>query len=161
MYKTKLNKILNLIESIKNDINLPIISDFLEWFYEKLNINFNKNKLDLKLNKWDIIFVNLWRNIGSELNKTRPCIVYSCKKANFWDTILIIPLKSYKWKINNEFNLFLEKSNNYWLDKNSIADFSAIRQVSKKRVNKRIWRLEKRILLDIDNKVLNIFWIKK
>lgn len=43
MYKTKLNKILNLIEKIKNDITLPIISDFLEWFYEKIDINFNKN----------------------------------------------------------------------------------------------------------------------
>ncbi len=39
MYKTKLNKIWNLIDKIKNNINLPIISDFLEWFYEKLNIN--------------------------------------------------------------------------------------------------------------------------
>ena len=36
MYKTKLNKIWNLIDKIKNNINLPIISDFLEWFYEKL-----------------------------------------------------------------------------------------------------------------------------
>jgi hypothetical protein len=41
MYQTKLNKISNLIEKIKNDINLPIISDFLEWFYEKLDLNFN------------------------------------------------------------------------------------------------------------------------
>lgn len=30
MYKTKLNKIWNLIESIKNDITLPIISEYLE-----------------------------------------------------------------------------------------------------------------------------------
>ncbi|MDP2396623.1 MAG: hypothetical protein Q8S84_00170 [bacterium] len=51
MYKTKLNRILNLIENIKNDINLPIITEFLEWFLEKIDIHFNKNTPDLKLNK--------------------------------------------------------------------------------------------------------------
>jgi hypothetical protein len=45
MYKTKLNKLWNLIDKFKNDITLPIISDFLEWFYEKLNILWiTKNK---------------------------------------------------------------------------------------------------------------------
>jgi len=75
MWKNKLNKIWNLIDKIKNDINLPIISDFLEWFYEIIEINFNKKIPSLKLNKWDIYFVKLWQNIWSELNKNRPCIV--------------------------------------------------------------------------------------
>lgn len=69
MYKNKLNKIWNLIDKIKNEINLPIISEFLEWFYEKINIHFNKKTPNLKLNKWDIYFVNLWKNIWSELDK--------------------------------------------------------------------------------------------
>jgi hypothetical protein len=42
MYKTKLNKIEKFIDKIKNSINIPLISDFLEWFYEKLELNFNK-----------------------------------------------------------------------------------------------------------------------
>ncbi len=40
MYKNKLNKILDLI---KNDLNSNIISNFLEWFYNKMNIEFKKN----------------------------------------------------------------------------------------------------------------------
>jgi len=51
MYKNKLNKILNLIDKVKTDINLPIISDFLDWFYEIIEINFDKKIPDLKLNK--------------------------------------------------------------------------------------------------------------
>ncbi|MDP2395971.1 MAG: hypothetical protein Q8S84_03570 [bacterium] len=51
MYKTKLNRILNLIENIKNDINLPIISDFLEWFFEKIDIHFNNSENNLIINK--------------------------------------------------------------------------------------------------------------
>ncbi len=161
MHIKKLNKIWNLIENIKNDINLPIISDFLDWFYEKLNINFNKNYLNLKLNKWDIVFVNLWKNIGSELNKNRPCVVYSLKKANFWGTVVVLPLKTYKWKFNKSFNVLLKLEDVDWLFKDSIIDILAIRQISKKRINKRIWRLKDDILLEIDEKVSNNFWIKK
>lgn len=160
MHKTKLNKIWNIIESIKNDISLPIISDFLEWFYEKLDIHFNKNDLNLKLNKWDIVFVNLWKNIWSELNKTRPCIVYSDKKANFWNTVIILPLKSYKWKIVKDFNVFVDKKEILWLEKSSIVDLSSMRQISKKRINKKIWKVWKDILKEIDYKILNLFWIK-
>lgn len=161
MHIKKLNKIGSLIENIKNDINMSIISDFLDWFYEKLCINFNKNCLSLKLNKWDIVFVNLWKNIGSEFNKNRPCLVYSLKKANFWDTVVVLPLKTYKWKLNNSFNVLLKLEDVDWLFKDSIVDILAIRQISKKRINKRIWKLKDYILLEIDEKVLNNFWIKK
>jgi len=51
MYKVKIDNLSHLINKIKNDINLPIISEFLEWFYEKINIHFNKKSPDLKLNK--------------------------------------------------------------------------------------------------------------
>ncbi len=160
MYKTKLNKIWNLIDKIKDDINLPIISDFLEWFYDKIEMNFEKNDLNLKLSKWDIVFVKLWKNIWSELNKTRPCIVYSVKSANFWNTVVILPLKSYKWKISSDFNVFLNKSDELWLEKDSIVDLWWIRQVSKKRINKRIWKVQKELLNEIDFKILWLFWIK-
>ena len=46
MYKTKINKIQDFIEKIKNDITLPIISDFLEWFFEKLNLHFWNSNIE-------------------------------------------------------------------------------------------------------------------
>ena len=92
--KNKLDKILVLIEKIKNNKNLGVISDFLEWFYEKLNLNFNIKRVGLWFNKWDIYFINLWKNIWSELNKIRPCLIFSNFFVNKWNTIIVIPLKS-------------------------------------------------------------------
>jgi hypothetical protein len=51
MYKKKLNSILNLIEEIKSDLNLNIISEFLDWFYQKLELHFNINTKKSKYNK--------------------------------------------------------------------------------------------------------------
>jgi len=160
MYKNKLNKIWNLIDKIKNDINLPIISDFLEWFHELLNLNFNKNEPNLQLNKWDIYFVNLWKNIWSELNKIRPCIIYSNYFFNNWKTTVVIPLKSYKWKINKKVHILIywNKINNLKLD--SIVDLLSIRQVSKKRILLKRWFLSKKELEKIDKQILKIFEIK-
>ena len=161
MYKTKLNKIWNLIDKIKNDINLSIISDFLEWFYEKIILNFNKKEPKNIFKKWDIYFINLWKNIWSELNKNRPCIIYSWLKYNKWNTVIILPLKSYKWKTNYLFNIFIKatKENNLKLD--SIIDLSSIRQISKKRIKLKRWILEEKYLKEIDKKVLKLFQIKK
>jgi len=161
MYKNKLNKIWNLIDKIKTDITLPIISEFLEWFYEKLNFHFNKKEPKNILRKWDIYFVNLWKNVWSELNKNRPCIIYSWLKYNKWNTVIILPLKSYKGNTNYFFNVFIKatKYNNLKLD--SIIDLSWIRQISKKRINLKRWVIEEKYLKEIDKKVLKLFQIKK
>jgi len=161
MYKNKLNKIWNLIDKIKNEINLPIISDFLEWFYEKIEINFNTNISNLKLNKWDVYFVNLWKNIWTELNKNRPCIIYSSFYFNNWLDILIVPLKSYKWKINKNFNILFKKEEYSFLRKDSVVNFFWIRQISKKRIWRKIWFFNKKDLGRIDKKILKILDIKK
>ena len=159
MYKTKLNKIWNLIDKIKNDINLPIISDFLEWFYEKLNINFNKKNPNIKLQKWDIFYINLWKNIWSELNKIRPCIIYSKKFANNWKTTVIIPLKSYKWTFNKDLYILIKNDKINKLQLKSIIDITAIRQISKKRIRWYIWKLSSNDLYKIDKKIIKIYWI--
>ncbi len=161
MFKNKIIKITELIEKIKTDITVPLISEFLDWFYDVLNIHFNKKEPQLLLKKWNIYFVNLWKNIWSELNKTRPCVIYSIKKANFWNTVLIIPLKSYKWKKLNNFQIFLEKSEQTLLKEDSILDISWIRQISKKRILTKKWYLWKNIIDEIDFKILDIFGIKK
>ncbi len=162
MYKKKLNKIWNYIEKIKNDINLAIISDFLDWFLEKLEIHFwNKNNKLLKFNKWDIYFVKLWKNIWTELNKNRPCIIYSDFYFNNWNDLIIIPLKWYKWNLNKKIHIYLSKKNYWFLIKDSIIDLKWIKQVSKKRIWKKIWILDKDILSKIDKKIIKIFGIKK
>ena len=161
MFKQKINKIIELIWKIKTDITVPLISEFLDWFYDNLYIHFSKSEPNHKYRKWEIYFVNLWKNIWSELNKIRPCIIYSWRRFNGWNTIIIIPLKSYKWKINNSINLFIKatKENNLKLD--SVVDLLSIRQVSKKRVRLKKWNLEYRHLKRIDKYISKIFEIKK
>lgn len=161
MLKKNLNKILNLVENIQSDINSASISDYLEWFYKKIEINFNKKYSNFTPNKWEIYFINLWKNIWSELNKNRPCIVYSNYFFNNWDTILIIPLKSYKWTKHSSLNIFIKSSKNNWLSKDSISDLMWIRQISKKRIWKIIWKVDKILLDRIDKKLLKILNIKK
>jgi mRNA-degrading endonuclease toxin of MazEF toxin-antitoxin module len=162
MIKSKISILVSKIENIKNDITIPLISWFLDWFIETIELHFIKKSPNLIFKKWDIYFVNLWKNIWSELNKTRPCIVYSIKKANFWDTIIIIPIKSLKWKkIKNDFNIIITPSKENNLQKNSFCDISWLKQISKKRILNKIWNLEKLYLTEIDTKTSNIFWIKK
>jgi len=157
----KINRLKNFIEHLVNDVNLSIISSFLDWFMDKLELHFLKPAPDLVFEKWDIYFVDLWKNTGNELNKIRPCLVYSKKRYNFWWTILVLPLKSFKWSYKKDFSVFVSASVFNSLKKHSIADISSLRQISKKRVLNYIWRLEKEILCDIDEKLISILWLKK
>lgn len=162
MIRTKLNRLQNKLEEIKNSFTTPIISDYLDWFVELVDLHFCKEVNSSFFNKWDIYFVNLWKNIWSELNKTRPCIIYSKKFANFWDSVLIIPIKSYKDKqLLKDFHVFIVPTTDNKLTKDSYCDLSSIRQVSKKRINKKVWTLSENIIKEMDSKILKIFWIKK
>lgn len=51
MHTRKINRLKNLVESLKNDINDQFISHFLMWFHQKINIHFNKKTPDLKIKK--------------------------------------------------------------------------------------------------------------
>jgi len=158
----KINRLQNLVNQIKNDITIPILSDFLNWFYDKLNIHFNKKTPNLKYQKWDIYFVSLWNNIWSELNKNRPCVVYSKRSYNNKNWVVIIPLKSLKKKkIINKFQVKISKSKTNWLEKDSIVDIFYIKNLSTKRINKYIWKLEELYLEEIDKKIIKMFWLKK
>jgi mRNA-degrading endonuclease toxin of MazEF toxin-antitoxin module len=158
--KNKVEKINVFLEKIKNDINESLIWDFLDWFYEKLNLHFITENNDFYVQKWDIFYVNFWKNIGNELNKIRPALVYSKKFFNKGWTIIVIPLKSYKWLFRKDIYLFVEKSEMNQLKKDSIVDMSGIRQISKKRLKWYIWKMNQNELEKIDKRMKSIFWIK-
>jgi len=156
----KFEELKQLIDKIKKQESLvPLLSDFLDWFVEKLNIEFFNKNNSIVPKKWDIFYVNLWKNIGSELNKIRPCIVVSKRKFNAWWTVLIAPLRSYKWKDKKYFiKIEPDDINNLW--KVSLVDIFAIRQVDKKRLKQKIWKLSGENLYNVDTVLLKIFWIK-
>lgn len=49
----------------------------------------------MKINQYDIVLVNLEPTLGSEINKTRPCVVVSPDEMNHYlKTIVIVPITS-------------------------------------------------------------------
>ena len=80
---------------------------------------------------------------------------------NNWNITLIIPLKSYKWKLNNNFNTFIHHSKINHLKMDSISDLCWLKQISKKRIKWFIWNLEIEQMKKIDSKLSKILDIKK
>lgn len=166
MYKTKLNKILNIIEKFKNDITLPIISDFLEWFYEKINLNFNRKNVNKFLKKWEIWISKLWLNIWSEQNweiesnYTRPVLVIK----SFWvknDHIIVLPLTKYK---KPEYISFLIEKKIYDFLKydESFILLDQIKTISKKRlIWNPIWSISNKDFVLLQNKLNNLLFNEK
>jgi len=160
MIQEKINHIKKISEKYSNDITISLVSDFLNWFIEKLNLNFNSKSPNLKYKKWEVYFVNLWQNIWSELNKTRPCIIYSKKSFNSKNSVIIIPLKSFKWKIIDKFQIKIEKDEKNKLIKDSICDIFHIKNISTKRIWLKKWEINLEKIKQIDNKIIKMFDLK-
>jgi len=161
---TKLNKIQNLIEKIKNDITLPLISNFLDWFLEKLDIHFNKeNNYKWKISQYSIFIADLWQNIWYEISKRRPVLILSSTwYSSVWNDILIVwitDLYDENWNKKKiyDFDIVLNDYKKYWLNKESIIRLSTIRQIDKKRLIYRKWKLDRSFSKEIKNKFYNLF----
>lgn len=49
----------------------------------------------MKINQYDIVIINLEPTLGSEINKTRPCVVVSPDEMNHYiKKIVIVPITS-------------------------------------------------------------------
>lgn len=152
-----IKKFTDLIWLLENELNKETLINFLKWFNKKIIINFQHKIPDYFYpSKWEIYYVEMWMNIGSEINKTRPCIVYSNQKYNKWNTLLIIPIKWFYWKIDKKFQILISptEENNLW--KTSLATLMSINEISKKRIKWKLWNLEKIHLNEINQKLYKI-----
>lgn len=83
----------SLIEKLNNKINYKNIEDikYLKWCYDKLLLD-SSNIDILKLKPGCICWVNFGQNVGSELRKLRPAILWrSSSDKKMWT---VIPLSS-------------------------------------------------------------------
>jgi mRNA-degrading endonuclease toxin of MazEF toxin-antitoxin module len=156
----KIKNLSKLIDEVKNDINWSIISDFLEWFYKKINIHFNKKTPNLIPVIWSIYEVELWTNIWSELNKKRPCVIISKWNYNRWNTVTIVPLRSIKentrlWTLSFEIDI-----ENTGLEKKSYITVVNIKEISKKRIFNKIWKISKIDHIKLKKALTTFFDIK-
>jgi mRNA-degrading endonuclease toxin of MazEF toxin-antitoxin module len=137
------------MQSLKEAIGFLDENQKLEWesfvyrLKKKIKIHFKKIEGIFIPHKWEIYYVQLWKNISTELNKKRPCIVWSEKKYNAWWNLLILP---------SEIN---------WLTRKSIITITDIKSVSKKRFSGKIWNIEEKNKQIIDEKLQAILWLKK
>ena len=84
----------------------------------------------MELNQYEIVLVNLDPTIGSEIKKTRPCVIISPNEMNrVLQTIIIAPMTSKSKRYPTRVEI---KSNNTkgWI----VID--QIRTVDRKRINK-------------------------
>jgi mRNA interferase MazF len=91
----------------------------------------------MELKQYSIVLVNLDPTIGSEIKKTRPCVIISPNEINkFLKTIVVAPmttnLKRYPTRIEVKHN-----------DKKGMIAIDQIRTIDKSRILKRFDRLSK------------------
>ena len=142
-----MHKIIATLLSIQDRVG-QIIDSTNESFFEQL-VDWWKRMLDyytsirspqLIPNEWEIYDIDLWVGVGSELQKTRPCIIVSKNWFNKWDTVMIIPITSHKphkkiWIVS----VFISQELSNGLDNDSLIMIAKMREVSKSRIRSKRW----------------------
>ncbi len=120
----------------KQNIDYSVTEDYykyITWFEHKTNIQFHKNiKRNPGFLKWGIYYVEIGENIGSELHKLRPAIIFrkNISKKNPNDSsYIVIPITSKQRASRYYFNVAIMVNGivNY-------AKLNDIRRVSVKRI---------------------------
>jgi len=103
-----------------------------------------------EINRFDIVLVKLNPTVGSEIQKTRPCIIISPNEMNVLKTIIVAPMTS------KGFN-FIFRPKIKFEDKNGLVLLDQIRAVDKTRVVKKIGAVEKNKSKEISKMLTEIF----
>ncbi len=83
------------------------------------------------LNRFDIVLVKLNPTVGSEIQKTRPCIIISPNEMNRLKTVIIAPMTSKGFE-------FIFRPTINFENKNGLVLLDQIRAVDKTRIIKKI-----------------------
>lgn len=102
------------------------------------------------INRFDIYLVKLNPTIGSEIQKTRPCIIISPKEMNVLNTLIIAPMTSKGFDF-----IFRPKIN--FDGKNGLVLLDQIRTVDKSRFVKRIGVVDVEKSKEISSILVEIF----
>lgn len=105
----------------------------------------------MELNQYEIILVNLNPTLGSEINKTRPCVVISPNEMNkYLRTIIVAPMttasKNYPTRIEIKHN-----------DKIGWIVVDQIRTIDKSRVLKVLGRMTKPEIKELKSVIKETF----
>lgn len=105
-----------------------------------------------QIDRFDVYLVKLNPTKGSEINKTRPCIIVSPNEMQLLNTVLIAPMTSKGFELP-----FRVKIN--FQGKNGLVVLDQIRAVDKSRLIKKIGSIDTEKRLEISNILVEMFRI--
>lgn len=95
------------------------------------------------MNQYELVIVNLDPTIGSEIKKTRPCLIVSPNEMNSTlNTVIIVPITSNKKKYPTRIKINKSKI------KGMIA-IDQIRTIDKKRITKSLGQIQTKTILEV------------
>jgi len=105
----------------------------------------------MNVQQFEVFIVNLDPTIGSEIKKTRPCVIISPDEMNkYLDTVVIAPITSQSKKYPTRIKIDLEGNDNWVV-------IDQIRTIDKSRLTKRITSLDKKEIAAIKNVIKETF----
>ncbi|WP_312207106.1 type II toxin-antitoxin system PemK/MazF family toxin [Epilithonimonas hominis] len=105
----------------------------------------------MKISQYEIVLVNLDPTVGSEIKKTRPCVVISPNEMNkFLNTIIIAPMTS----SSRPYPTRVEVQTN---NKKGWVVIDQIRTVDRKRITKIFGKLSLNEIVEIKNVLKETF----
>ncbi len=102
------------------------------------------------IKRYDIYLVKLNPTIGSEIQKTRPCIIISPNEMNVLKTVIIAPMTSKGFEF-----IFRPKIN--FENKDGLVLLDQIRAVDKSRLVKKIGKVDKKTSKEISMTLVEMF----
>jgi len=102
------------------------------------------------INRFDIVLVKLNPTIGSEIQKTRPCIVISPNEMNVLKTVIVAPMT------NKGFDFIFRPKINFE-NKDGLVLLDQIRTIDKTRIIKKIGKVDKTISQVISKTLVEMF----
>ena len=104
--------------------------------------------VDIK--RYEIYLVQLNPTVGSEIQKTRPCIVVSPNEINILKTVIVVPMTSKGFDFVFRPKIKFEK-------KDGLVLLDQIRTVDKKRLIKKLGDVDKNTSQSISNMLVQMF----
>jgi len=103
-----------------------------------------------KINRFDIVLVKLNPTVGSEIQKTRPCIIISPNEMNVLKTVIVAPMTSKGFD-------FIFRPKIKFKNKNGLVLLDQLRAVDKSRIVKIIGAVEKNKSKEISQMLTDMF----
>jgi len=105
----------------------------------------------MNVQQYEVFIVNLDPTIGSEIKKTRPCVIISPDEMNkYLETVVIAPITSQSKNYPTRIKIGLEGNENWVV-------MDQIRTIDKSRLTKRITLLDKKEIVAIKNVIRETF----